>query len=908
MKPNFALALSHDGVALLQRSASGWLEVGSTGFDVDDLDAALARLREMASALAPEGISSKLIIPDSELRYVTVLAPGPTDEARLHQIAAQIDGLTPYALDELAFDWAVEGDHAHVAIVARETLAEAEDFARQHRFNPVSFVAQPQGGVFPTEPFLGLTELSATILPAGGRVQPDIDPVRVVGKASLPAKAPASPDALPASPVAPVPAVDTADAPAATPPAPAAPAPVAPRPAPGAAVPAKPAAKPAPVPVPAPVPAPAPAEDASDAGVGGLVRRMGTMLRRQKVSEAPAATKEPEQPPQAGPESPTASQGAFATRRTAPVVVASSPAPVEASPRVGGRLAILPEPAKPKRAAWFAALAFWKPAQTGTPSTTPPARLAPATPGVPAAASDTPKPAVATASSPQPVSEEERKRREAESLTIFGARGASTGNENFARRGLLLTGGLLLVLVALGVWAVYFTASPPSQPAVQPRADAVAQPEAVTRPEPEAEITPDSDPVQVADPEDLLPEDSQLPMDRGDVEAEATSADDIESVAQEALPAETETLVETTQDAAPETTQIVEAPEESLAPETLAETLATETSQVLTLPQAPEQPDLSEVLPEPAAPPPPPGVEFVLGPDGLVEATPDGALTPSGATVFARRPAAVPPPRPAGIAPAAVPDPQGTLQVPIDVQQDQAQLTEDEPAPGQDPALAAFRPAPRPVVNTALAEPEVADAADASEPLTAGALALDALRPVARPETLAAAPAADASPGAPALDLTGATPQAVARSLRPSSRPDDLSESIARALAEQQRLAAAAAARTAAAAPAAAALDPELEEEPDERTVAAAPRIPSSASVAQQATQARVINLRRINLIGVFGTPNDRRALVRLPSGQVVRVQVGDSLDGGRVAAISDTELRYVKNGRNEVLRIGQSG
>ena len=32
-------------------------------------------------------------------------------------------------------------------------------------------------------------------------------------------------------------------------------------------------------------------------------------------------------------------------------------------------------------------------------------------------------------------------------------------------------------------------------------------------------------------------------------------------------------------------------------------------------------------------------------------------------------------------------------------------------------------------------------------------------------------------------------------------------------------------------------------------------------------------------------------------------VEVGDRLDGGRVAAISDSELRYVKGGRNVVLK-----
>ena len=37
-------------------------------------------------------------------------------------------------------------------------------------------------------------------------------------------------------------------------------------------------------------------------------------------------------------------------------------------------------------------------------------------------------------------------------------------------------------------------------------------------------------------------------------------------------------------------------------------------------------------------------------------------------------------------------------------------------------------------------------------------------------------------------------------------------------------------------------------------------------------------------------------------------VEIGDRLDGGRVAAISDSELRYVKRGRNVVLKIPKAG
>ncbi|MFN4100822.1 MAG: hypothetical protein ACK4GT_13680, partial [Pararhodobacter sp.] len=195
---------------------------------------------------------------------------------------------------------------------------------------------------------------------------------------------------------------------------------------------------------------------------------------------------------------------------------------------------------------------------------------------------------------------------------------------------------------------------------------------------------------------------------------------------------------------------------------------------------------------------------------------------------------------------------------------------------------------------------------------TAGGVVLAGLRPQRRPTDLAplAEPEAEAE-AAPALDLTGATPEAVAQSPVPSNRPGDLAErarAILAAAAVQQAAPAAAAAAPAAAAPApgaiAAAPAPAA---PAAQAPArsAAPSIPSSASVARAATEENAIRLNRVNLIGVFGSPNSRRALVRLSNGRVVRVQVGDQLDGGQVAAIGDSELRYVKNGRNELLQIG---
>ena len=92
-------------------------------------------------------------------------------------------------------------------------------------------------------------------------------------------------------------------------------------------------------------------------------------------------------------------------------------------------------------------------------------------------------------------------------------------------------------------------------------------------------------------------------------------------------------------------------------------------------------------------------------------------------------------------------------------------------------------------------------------------------------------------------------------------------------------------------------VEPGEDEEPDVAQTRA-PKIPTTASVAKNATFANAINLRQTNLIGVYGTPSRRYALVRLGSGQYKKIKVGDRVDGGTVAAITENEVRYKKGGR----------
>ncbi|MEN9062239.1 hypothetical protein [Ponticoccus litoralis] len=256
--------------------------------------------------------------------------------------------------------------------------------------------------------------------------------------------------------------------------------------------------------------------------------------------------------------------------------------------------------------------------------------------------------------------------------------------------------------------------------------------------------------------------------------------------------------------------------------------------------------------------PPPPGMTFDIDDRGLVRATPEGALTPRGLRIYAGLPPAVPP-----------------LRTPPEAEPE-AEAEAEDAAPDAPPVadqLERFRDLrPR-------ARPE--DVIEQRERATLQGISrseLAAFRPTARPQSVQE----EAEAAEPA---TPSTAQAVQASPPPVQRPGNFAALVRRAERTPQPQAQAEPVQTAAVAP---------------RTVS--PAVPSSASVARSATVRNAINLGRINLIGVYGTPNNRRALVRLANGKYQKVKVGDRLDGGRVAAIGDAELRYSKGSRTITL------
>ncbi|MEP1591295.1 MAG: hypothetical protein ABJK19_12020, partial [Sulfitobacter sp.] len=217
MKPNFTLSLSFDGIRLLHRTSGGWQLVGEVALDSADLAAELAVLRKTATALEPGGLRSLLLIPDAQIKYLAIDTAGMDTAARRATAAEALEGATPYPVADLVFDVHADGAQSHVAAVARETLEEAEAFAVEHRFHPVSFAAAPAAEAFVGVPHFGMTRAASALLDPGETVTPEAEPIVISGVMS----APAGPiiDTDETTPVADTPVADTpvADTPVAEP-------------------------------------------------------------------------------------------------------------------------------------------------------------------------------------------------------------------------------------------------------------------------------------------------------------------------------------------------------------------------------------------------------------------------------------------------------------------------------------------------------------------------------------------------------------------------------------------------------------------------------------------------------------------------------------------------------------------
>lgn len=834
MKPAFALKLDHDRITLLHRSGHGWARVGAAAVDDPGFNAALARLRGAAQELEPDGVSCKLILPSSQILYREIEAPGPDPRSRRQQIRAALEGVTPYGVDELVFDWSGTGQTVQVAVVARETLDEAEEFAANHRFGPVSFVAAAPPGRFGGEPFFGQTRLAAHLLPEGERVLRDNDPVQ---------EPPEAADDAPDAGAKTAPEGPGEDAAAGAPE----------RDAPGEEAWTPGDERDAPEDAPSAGDAPgdvtAAATSEADAPVGAPGAEAAVTSARIDLSASPRVSDAPPPAP------------VFHDLAEHPLGVSAPEAPEPVDPPV--------EPG-----AETAAETGAEPGGEDAPED----RRRPALTAAQIMAKAPPQLADAiTPSAPQTATEAGR---------------ARVG----WRRGAVAAG--LAALVAAGV--VWSLASGPG---------AIMPPGASRDDAPPA--------AQIATPE---PEGKERRPETGDPRGQAETP---EAAAPEPAP-EIVTALPGNGLAAPEADFRGPGPSVS---ETGAPGGGANLGPLARL--APDGPPrVAPSAPAPGSDAPGRQAATERAETSAPDLVGDGAAEISNPAAGGVEVAARAPDKPAPLTGRGAPE---IRLAALDLRVDAGRLVAGgAAAPGAPagPDAAPARPAPPPTAPSAQAAPEAtgdpatataqpntgqteagqpeAGQTEAGRPDAAQAEARPpTIRPRARPEGLAPAAVASALPPAEALPRPRPRPQAriadleaeaaaaaaaeaavssaaaIAASQTPETRPEDLAPPPRTATAMGP--------------------DPEDDGEPDARR---APRIPTSASVAERATVDDGIVMRNVNLIGVFGSSSNRRALVRMPNGDMLRLRVGDRIDGGRVAVIEQSRLIYVKGGQNLILKI----
>lgn len=904
MITNFALSLSFEGIELLHRVQRGWRRIGRADVASETLEADLADLRKKAQELAPDGLATKLIIPLDQIKYTAIDSTLTTQS----DIDAKLEGATPYALDELVIDCERFGGRTHIAAVARETLKEAEVFAAAHGFNPVSFVAVPEPFTFQKEVFFGPTEMMPSILGPDAKVQRDELAVMIVGTRI---KSRLLVFDLPEEVEEEVYKDDLTELLSGS-------------------------FKPAVTPQSGP---PDEAEENRSEDAPEVVTASVEAI--DETRQDPAETEAVDEDDAPAEEVVAAPVQAIwvdhiPAEYHAPKVAEVAVAPEES---VTEEIEIAPVSLIPKNPNFFVPVLFDSviaevhPQSARAPKAA--LRAAPDAGSINAPKLGVVTPTVNRSSTPTP------KARSKTPLIVAIA-------------------ASIAVIVGGVIWSQQQAFDAPTSQQTNLEADVAT---AIAENIATAPVEPAIEPVVIpleAGP--VIPEITITGFGVDDTDggtlpvfADVSAIPMGEAPAQTLFAAPDQPLAALDNPPAPEPQPTPEVAQASVGAPILRGTvlspadaeriyaatgvwqrsprfldvpsgiigfdfLAPESYEApsrVTQPQVPPltglETDLSFIAP---ADPPPATAVFARDDAGFIQATPEGTLTPDGALVIAGLPDLIITPRP-----------QLT-------QQQLSRMALLAPAPegvdliaGRPDVIPPLRPANAqlPVVNEEIVAqlPETEPADEAADQLTPGSvglaglelqndgsLALDSsvvedisetdLRPLLRPQELASA----VDPGTPditdiiagleiddaTLRFDSSTRLAVVLSVRPDLRPSNFETTVA---AAQARLVTTPTVTTAAPAP----------------VTAAAPVPPQDfgpvpGGVARAATQEDVIRLRDINLIGVYGRPNARRALVRLSNGSYVRVEIGSALDGGQVTAIGDDALNYVKRGRTYAIEL----
>lgn len=901
-RPQFALDLSDEKVALWHRKGSqGWAPLGEVFLSDPDFGRALAVLRDKAPV---RGRSAVVRLPRSQVLLTKIRLGVFEGDAAVSHARKQIAELTPYSLEEIAWDLGEKGfgNMAPVAVVARKTLREAEAFVRKFGFEPLYYTTEHSEREFPREPRFWLEEPG----PAARRVGLMVPLVSAaaVGLTAgflayswLTSPGAAVTTELPSAEVAERLAAATGAAAAE-----------------GEAEQAPPAAEGERVAALAPT---------SDAGLAEVLPDIAPELPPPAVSLEPV-TEDPY------PDLVTSALPRHA-RADAPEQVRLA-ALREATP------ALFTEPSQEKTVALRVAEARRDLPEVDLEQILAPlAAVDPFAPA-PGGPDDAPKVEVARLSHPGVRADEALDLPE---LPPLGESKAEVSAEVTADppplprpKSLVTAEPGTLTPTPEGTLGpdniLIFSGRPPKEPPARPGSERVVAPDPLAgfRPKlrPEGLVVPPA--AQVAEVTDAA--EAGAPMPYADPalagKRPRPRPEGFADLLPEPAPAALAVAGLDTPDAPEATAGLPDGGAEVSPPAALPPQPV-----LAALPPAAEEPLLEIPAPDDAV--------ASAGNEAAEAAAPEEVDLLSLADPALRRFRA--PPRPEGLAPAAEeparPEPEtaeaprlvadpalkrfrprprpAALEVPAEVQAAETPAAGGqarEPQPGDaasgeaagaetaaadpppdllalaDPALAGKRPPPRPAGLAPAApapEPEVALATD---PALAGK------RPKARPESLAILAdleeEGDEAAAAEGDTLAGASPLAVVTSPQPRARPARIA-AVARRLIESEQREAQDTRATAA--------TPE-----SARGTARVPSTPTVASVARTATEKGSFSKSRMSLVGVFGTPSARRALVRLPTGRYVKVKPGDRISGWQVSAIGESSLRISKGSRNQTLRV----
>lgn len=172
-KPILALDLSNDGITLWHlKGATGWVALGQVPLDAPDLQERLANLRGQTGLTHQNPLKAIVRIPRSEVMISRLKLGVFEGDAAVSQARKLIAELTPYPINDVIYDLEAKGvgNMAPVAVAARKTLQEAEDFAAQHGFEAVYFSTEYEPREFPREPRFYLKNPKKSILPMVSRI------------------------------------------------------------------------------------------------------------------------------------------------------------------------------------------------------------------------------------------------------------------------------------------------------------------------------------------------------------------------------------------------------------------------------------------------------------------------------------------------------------------------------------------------------------------------------------------------------------------------------------------------------------------------------------------------------------------------------------------------------------------